>query len=546
MADARSVVIRFLGDASGLNRAADQGAGSVSKFSEKTQKVAKAAMVGVAGLAAGAVAFIKGGVDGIREGEEAEAAFAQTMSKVPASIQGATDAITANAEAIQSRTRFSYEDALATSGFIASQDALQSAVVAGTTSVEDLTNLTLDLATAQGIDGPAAASKLAKFLAAPEKASAGLLKMGVKLTDAEKAKIKAWTESGDTAKAQGLILDRLKEKSEGAAEAAGNTTAGKMARAQAAFGEVQETLAAKLIPALTTLMGWLLKAAQWAEANPGKIKLVVIVLGTLAAIVGTVSLAVTVWSAITAVATGAVTAFWAANKLLNAAMNANPAVKIVGLIVLLVGIFVTAWKTSETFRRIVTSAFNAVKNAAQSVWQWIQGAWGGLKDILSGPFSAAKSLISGYVKGYITVVSKIKDGIVKVFSGVAGIITAPFRAAVDGIKSAWNSTLGGKGFSAPDWVPGIGGKGFHIPMLATGGTVTGRGWAMVGERGPELLNLGRGAQVVPLDRAGGGEENFTVELHGNGVSLEGLIEKVVVRRDRGLVSAFGAGARRTV
>lgn len=49
-------------------------------------------------------------------------------------------------------------------------------------------------------------------------------------------------------------------------------------------------------------------------------------------------------------------------------------------------------------------------------------------------------------------------------------------------------------------------ESFRFPGLATGGTVTGSGWTLVGEKGPELLNLPRGSQVIPnyeLPRLGG-------------------------------------------
>jgi len=38
---------------------------------------------------------------------------------------------------------------------------------------------------------------------------------------------------------------------------------------------------------------------------------------------------------------------------------------------------------------------------------------------------------------------------------------------------------------------------------ATGGTITSSGTVLVGEQGPELLNLGRGASVIPLDKGSG-------------------------------------------
>jgi hypothetical protein len=48
-----------------------------------------------------------------------------------------------------------------------------------------------------------------------------------------------------------------------------------------------------------------------------------------------------------------------------------------------------------------------------------------------------------------------------------------------------------------------------IPLLAEGGIVTRPGSAVVGEEGPELLNLPSGASVVPLNQAGVDYERMT-------------------------------------
>ena len=45
----------------------------------------------------------------------------------------------------------------------------------------------------------------------------------------------------------------------------------------------------------------------------------------------------------------------------------------------------------------------------------------------------------------------------------------------------------------------------RIPGLYQGGTVVSRGTVLVGEKGPELLNLDKGASVIPLDKAGTGQ-----------------------------------------
>lgn len=50
-------------------------------------------------------------------------------------------------------------------------------------------------------------------------------------------------------------------------------------------------------------------------------------------------------------------------------------------------------------------------------------------------------------------------------------------------------------------MPGVGGKGLNIkeiPLLAEGGEITQKGHAIVGEAGPELLELPQGAKVKPL------------------------------------------------
>ena len=85
-----------------------------------------------------------------------------------------------------------------------------------------------------------------------------------------------------------------------------------------------------------------------------------------------------------------------------------------------------------------------------------------------------------------------------------------FRTAFNGIASIFNSTLGQLTFSVPDWVPIIGGKEFgipQIPMLAEGTDNFEGGSAIVGEQGPELVNLPRGAEVVPNNKLQAAQNN---------------------------------------
>lgn len=73
-------------------------------------------------------------------------------------------------------------------------------------------------------------------------------------------------------------------------------------------------------------------------------------------------------------------------------------------------------------------------------------------------------------------------------------ILAPIAAAVSGKKISVPNNID---------LPTL-----PIPELATGGVLTQGGTVLVGERGPELLNLPTGAKVTPLDKAGSKVVNY--------------------------------------
>ena len=124
-------------------------------------------------------------------------------------------------------------------------------------------------------------------------------------------------------------------------------------------------------------------------------------------------------------------------------------------------------------------------------------------------FTNAVNWVKGIFNQLVDFFKSAVNNIGNVFKGIADAISAPFKAAFNAIRRLWNNTIGGFGFTVPDWLPGVGGKKFTIPKLATGGTLTTGGTVMVGEAGPELLTLPRGARVTPLDAAGVGTAGGT-------------------------------------
>lgn len=128
-------------------------------------------------------------------------------------------------------------------------------------------------------------------------------------------------------------------------------------------------------------------------------------------------------------------------------------------------------------------------------------------------------LVIAIIGAWVTAFNKIKEGV----TGVAKWVGDKFDWIVnkvnglkkrfswsgmfDGIKSALKSALNwvitrwnNLSFTVPKVGP-VGGQTIgtpDIPLLAKGGNVLRDGLAVVGEAGPELLHLGRGARVEPL------------------------------------------------
>lgn len=149
-----------------------------------------------------------------------------------------------------------------------------------------------------------------------------------------------------------------------------------------------------------------------------------------------------------------------------------------------------------TYINAYIAVFNWIKDAAIAVWNAIgngvQWMW---NNLIAPVINGIKNGFSNLWNTVVNVFNWVRDaagnawngvinGLRSAFDGVKNIIMTPFKAAFNAVAGFWNSTLGNIQWKAPDWVPGIGGKsiGFpKMPMLATGGVVTGPTVAMIGE-----------------------------------------------------------------
>lgn len=382
---------------------------------------------------------------------------------------------------------------------------------------------------------------------------------GVSLTqakiDAEAAKL-GFDKVGGSLSAEATQAATLSLIMKQTADAHGNfgkesdTLQGKQQRAAAQWENFKATLGEKFlpvitdvfsfinstaIPALGDLGGVIRSTAKFLDDNKAKFAIAgaVITAIFLPAVVSMIaglvaSTAAMIASGVSAVATGAayvayaaivniirtVTIAWtAAQWLLNVALAANPiALVVIAIAALVVGL-ILAWKKSETFRTVVTGAFNAVKGAAMSVWNWLKANWPLLLAIITGPIGLAVLAIVKNWDKIKAATTAVKNWIVAAFNtvvtfvkGLPGKISTAASGMWDGIKSAFRSAINwvidkwnGLEFGIPAFTAfGKSFAGFtvgtpDIPRLAAGGIVTRPTLAWVGE--------GRESEaVLPLSR----------------------------------------------
>lgn len=113
---------------------------------------------------------------------------------------------------------------------------------------DDATTAAANMAAKLGGDASSSAIQLGKALNDPVKGVTALRRVGVAFTDSQTASIAAMVASGNTMGAQKVILAELSREFGGAAEAAGQTLPGAIARSKVAFGELSKAAVSGLVP----------------------------------------------------------------------------------------------------------------------------------------------------------------------------------------------------------------------------------------------------------------------------------------------------------
>lgn len=125
----------------------------------------------------------------------------------------------------------------------------------------------IDMAQRMGSDPQSAAIMLGKALNDPIKGITALTRVGVQFTASQKAQIKAFQETGQTAKAQGIILAEVERQFAGAAEAAANTEP--LRKAEVAWNQAMDKIGEAILPLIPKVSAVIERlAAAFANLSP--------------------------------------------------------------------------------------------------------------------------------------------------------------------------------------------------------------------------------------------------------------------------------------
>ncbi|WP_025620340.1 phage tail tape measure protein [Salinispora cortesiana] len=264
---------------------------------------------------------------------------------------------------------------------------------------------------------------------------------------------------------------------------------------------IQRLLAFKrtILVALGDMLGWLSRNSDWVVPLATG-------LGILAGVIGTIIVVTKAWVAV--------------QTALNVVMALSPIGWIVlGIIALVAAIVWIATKTTW-FQDLWSAAWGGIKAAAEWVLNWIVDGWEWAIGILASGARTWWSLFSGTWRKVGELGRAVFDWIVdkgstwlRWVAGLPGRVGRATWGLFDGLKAAFKSALNwiiGKWNRLSFRIPGVSVPGLgqvwggatlstpNIPYLAKGGTALAPGLAVVGERGPEVAYLNRGATIQPL------------------------------------------------
>lgn len=260
-----TVIIRFQGDASSVETAANQAGNAVDSVGSKVkssgggfsalQTIATGAFhaIGEAAVNIAGSALSKLGdyvAGSIKEAADWNKVAAQTVAVVKSTGMAAGFTAKQLGNMASDMSAASGKSIFSDDAILGSENILATFTEIKGTSFTGATQAVLDISQAMGTDLQSSAVQVGKALNDPIAGISALSRVGVTFSDDQKAMIKTMVETGDVAGAQQVILNELGKEFGGSAAAAVNTFAGQQIVLAEQFKNVQQSLGEALIPIL--------------------------------------------------------------------------------------------------------------------------------------------------------------------------------------------------------------------------------------------------------------------------------------------------------
>lgn len=210
------------------------------------------ALTGIAALGAGVWEGVKAAGRYETLAKKTAAVLTSTGNAAKQSVQGIQD----RAAALESMSGVDEELIINGQNVLMTFTNITDAVGDGNQIFTRATESALDMSVALGTDLQSANIQLGKALNDPIKGITALSRVGVSFTKQQKDQIKTLVKSGRTMDAQKIILDELAKEFGGTAKAAGDTFEGSLKRAEDAVSDMGREVGKELLPPLTGLANW--------------------------------------------------------------------------------------------------------------------------------------------------------------------------------------------------------------------------------------------------------------------------------------------------
>lgn len=473
--------IAILANASQANRELEQTATTAEKISGKMSKLRAPAIAALGAIGIGAKKAITSATDLNEAVSKSGVIFGKQKGEIDKFAAGAATSLG------QSKT--AALGAASTFGMIAQKAGLGGGATADFS--KKFTTLASDLASFNNTSPEEAVEALTSAMRGEAEP---IRKYGVMLDDATlkaralKMGLIANTKQALTPQQKALAASReimaQTSKAQGDFQRTADGAANKQRIVAAQAENLSASLGQALLPAYEAALSIASRFVAIMAKNPGVVKVAIAALAGLAVVILTASAASKIHAGAIAIHKGAMlaargaTVAWAiAQRILNGVMRANPIGLAITAIMALVGVFIAAYRKSETFRRIVDKSWAAIKRATAAVWGFLKkitvATWNAIKGAITNPARTASSILRAAWNAIKGATRAVWNAIRGVISGVWRSITSNVRGAVGNVKNwigdAWGwvksktadlwgdfvSTIRDKIGDAVDFVKGI-------------------------------------------------------------------------------------------